>query len=131
MATDIQNRTDIQRLVDTFYQRIRQHPELGHVFDTVAQVNWETHLPKMYNFWEHTLFGARTYKGNPMQPHLKLHQRFPLSEALFEQWLTLFKRTVDDLFAGPIAERAKARAEAIANMMVQRLYSHSPFNFTE
>ncbi len=131
MAKDITCRQDIITLVNTFYERVQQHPQLGYVFNTVAQVHWDTHLPKMYDFWENTLFGARTYKGNPLQPHLDLHQQYPLTETLFQEWLQLFQQTVGDLFAGPVADRAITRVQAIARMMVQRIHSDSPFQFTE
>ncbi len=131
MARDIRNREDVEQLVHTFYDRIQQHPRLGYIFNQVATINWDLHLPKMVNFWENILFGTGKYKGNPLAVHQKVHQQHPLNETLFEEWLMLFTKTVDDLFSGASATRAKERAAAIAQMMLQRLQEHSPFSYSE
>ncbi len=128
---DITTRDDVKQLVHTFYQRIQHHPQLGYIFNTVAATDWDHHLPKMVNFWENILFGTGSYKGNPMAPHERIHQMHTLSEALFQEWLSLFEETVDSLFVGPLANRAKERAAAIAQMMVQRLHSTTPFRYSE
>ena len=63
---DLRDRADIVRLVDRFYERIREDEALGPIFDRVAQVDWATHLPKMYDFWDTVLFRAGTFRGNPL-----------------------------------------------------------------
>ena len=50
MKTDIRNRKDIELLVDTFYDKIKTDAVIGFLFTEIAQVNWETHLPRMYDF---------------------------------------------------------------------------------
>ena len=69
---DILGRPDIERLVNAFYIKVRADEPLGHVFDGVAKVNWETHLPKLYDFWDTVLFRAGTFRGNPIAAHMKL-----------------------------------------------------------
>ena len=56
MKTDIRNRKDIEKLVNTFYDKVKTDDVIGYLFNDVAKVNWENHLPKMYNFWENILF---------------------------------------------------------------------------
>jgi hemoglobin len=68
----------------------------------------------MYAFWEFLLLGKDTYRGNPLEPHRRLHGLVPLTAAHFERWLELFTGTVDELYAGLNAEEAKNRARLIA-----------------
>ena len=67
----------------------------------------------MYSFWEFLLLGKDTYKGNPMEVHQHLHRMVPLTEEHFTRWLQLFQSTVDEHFAGLVAEEAKNRAALI------------------
>ena len=117
MKMDIANRTDIQLLVDTFYTKVRADATIGYLFNDVARVTWELHLPRMYDFWENILFQTGSFKGNPMAAHVQLHQKSPLTAGHFEQWLKLFLATVDELFEGDKAELIKQRARSIATMM--------------
>jgi hemoglobin len=117
MKNDISNRADIQQLVDTFYIKVRADETIGYLFNDVAKVNWEQHLPRMYDFWENILFQTGSFKGNPMAAHVQLHQKSPLSAAHFDRWQQLFFATVDELFEGDMAELIKQRALSIATMM--------------
>ena len=117
MKKDISNRADIQQLVDTFYLKVRADETIGYLFNEVAQVNWEQHLLRMYDFWENILFQTGSFKGNPMAAHVQLHQKSPLSAAHFDRWQQLFLATVDELFEGDMAELIKQRALSIATMM--------------
>jgi hemoglobin len=60
MKTDIRNRKDIELLVNAFYDKIKTDGVIGFLFTEVAKVNWETHLPRMYDFWENILFLPET-----------------------------------------------------------------------
>ena len=121
MLTDIQNREDIIRLVDVFYDQVVEDEQLGYLFNDVAKVNWATHKPIMYDFWESLLLESSHYGRNAMQPHLNLHQRSPLLPAHFAQWEKLFIATVDSLFVGDIANKAKSRALSISTVMQTRI----------
>lgn len=118
---DIDSREDIERLVDTFYDRIRSDDILGPIFNDVARVDWAGHLPKMYAFWEAVLFGTAGFKGNPLAVHLQLAEITPLGAREFDRWLALFQANVDGLFSGPVAGEAKQRAERIAVVMQQHI----------
>ena len=112
---DITNASDIKTLIDHFYGKVQQDEAIGYIFNEIAQVNWEHHLPIMYAFWEFLLLNSSdTYRGNPIQKHFDLHQKHPLKAADFDRWLLLFQSSVDELFAGPTAETAKFKAYAIA-----------------
>ncbi|HEY0679214.1 MAG TPA: group III truncated hemoglobin [Chitinophagaceae bacterium] len=114
---DIENKQDIVLLINSFYNRVRANEIIGYIFNDIAKVDWEHHLPVMYDFWESVLFHTGPYAGNPMIVHKKLHQRHPLNPAHFAEWLKLFNATVDDLFEGLNAELIKQRAASIAMVM--------------
>ena len=115
MKPDISNPVDIRTLIDTFYTKVQTDELIGFIFNEIAQVNWSHHLPVMYAFWEFLLLGTPdAYRGNPIQKHFDLHQKFPLKIEHFDRWVNLFQTTVDEIFEGPVAESAKFRAFAIA-----------------
>ena len=111
----LETRDDIRLLVDSFYSKVREDGYIGPVFTDIANVDWEEHLPKLYNFWADLLLGEDTYRGRPFPPHMKLN----LQPGHFEQWLRLFVATVDEHFVGLKADEAKHRAYRIArNFMI-------------
>lgn len=117
MQKDIENRQDIELLIRSFYDKVVKDDTIGYIFNDVARVNWDVHLPIMYNFWENVIFNVGTYRGNPMQLHKELNTKEPLTPEHFTQWLALFTTTVNELFAGAKAELAKQRALSISTMI--------------
>ena len=113
---DITTIQDIQLLVNTFYESVRES-EIGFFFEEIAQVNWEKHLPKMYIFWQALLFADVKFDGNPMGAHFPINEIIPMEKKHFEAWLKLWKETVDENFFGKMAESAKNKAENIAKLM--------------
>ena len=83
----------ISLLVETFYSRIREHQELGPIFNHTIDGNWEIHLAKMKTFWSSIALKTNTYKGKPMPAHQKLSG---VSHKNFEDWLSLFRQTLED-----------------------------------
>ena len=122
---DIAGRPEIEKLVNAFYDRVRGDDLLGFIFDKEAQTNWETHLPKMYSFWETVLFRSGGYTGNPIAAHGSLLAQTPMGREQFNRWLELFKATVDDLFNGEKADHIKNCAEDMANVIHARI-NHVP-----
>jgi hemoglobin len=122
MKKDIQNRKDIEHLVDSFYAKVQQDALLGPYFIDKAKVNFEKHLPIMYDFWENILFFTGSYEGNPMQVHRGMHQVHPLSMKHFQQWMQLFTGTVDELFKGKNADFVKERALSISTIIQIKLF---------
>ena len=117
MKTDIQTRADVELLVNRFYEQVKADATIGYIFNDLVKVNWETHLPVMYDFWESVIFFTGGYNGNPMITHRKLHQIAHLTAEHFKAWLTIFTSTVDELFKGDKAELAKQRAISMATVM--------------
>ena len=117
MKNDIQNITDIKLLVDTFYGKIREDQLLKDIFNNKIQDRWPQHLAKMYNFWQTVLLDEHTYYGSPFVPHAKL----PVDLEHFDEWLRLFNSTVDDLFKGEKAEKAKWQGQRMAEMFHSKI----------
>lgn len=108
---------DIQKLVDSFYEKVRLDDLLGNIFDSIIKDRWPQHLEKMYRFWQTVLLEAHTYSGRPFAPHANL----PVSKMHFERWLMLFEETVDETFIGENAIIAKSRAANMAEMFFMKI----------
>lgn len=114
---DLAGRADIERLVNTFYDRVRNDNLLGFIFNDVAKTNWSTHLPKMYAFWETVIFAAGTFSGNPLSAHSRLVPLTAMGRPQFDRWLEIFTSTVNLLFAGEKADHIKNCAADMANVI--------------
>jgi hemoglobin len=122
---DITTEEDIKQLVDSFYERVGRDELLGPVFNEIARVEWEHHLPTMYSFWSTMLFRTASYKGRPWPKHAPL----PVRKEHFERWISLFCQTVDSLFAGKKASEAKSAALSIADTFQNRFGIFNPYLF--
>jgi hemoglobin len=109
---DINDRSDVELLVNTFYTQVRADELIGPIFENVIGNNWAPHLDKMYRFWETLLLYNHTYSGSPFPPHQKL----PIEKEHFDRWMQLFIREVDRLFKGERADEAKWRAQKMADL---------------
>lgn len=125
MKHDIESRNDIIELVNTFYHRVRADETIGYIFEEVAKVDWDEHLPKMYSFWSSLLLGEHSYYGNPMAKHIGLSKITAMTETEFSAWLRHFTATVDDLFEGAKATEAKIRGGNIARLMQHNIQMYA------
>jgi hemoglobin len=99
-------------LVDRFYARVRQDPEIGPVFNAAIK-DWDVHLEKLAAFWSSVMLTSGRYKGNPFAAHVK----HPLTPAMFERWLALWGQTVDEMFEPAVAAQFRAKAQRIAESL--------------
>lgn len=118
---DLETREDIELLVNTFYKKVQKDSTIGFFFNDVAKVDWNKHLPNMYDFWESILFGKAVYKGNPMQKHFPINDLVPLEKKHFEHWLFLWRETITKLFNGENTQLALYKANNIANLMSYKM----------
>ncbi len=125
MKKDITTRKDIELLVNEFYKKIKQDETIGFIFYDIAKVNWEKHLPVMYDFFENMLFYTGSYTGNPMELHKHINRLFPLTDEHFKRWNLLFSTTVDELFKGDTAKLVKMRALSISTVMHIKIAAES------
>ncbi len=122
---DIQHRKDIEFLIDKFYKRVITDDLIGFFFTEVIKIDWDKHMPIMYDFWETTLLGKMKYKGNPMVKHIALNQKEPMSPKHFERWLELWETTIKENFSGQKADEAVQRATQIGELMKYMITQHT------
>jgi hemoglobin len=101
----------------TFYEKVKKDDTIGYIFNDIAKINWGHHIPIICDFWETLLLNGTSYRNNAMAVHYTLNRKIPLEEKHFQRWLQLFFETVDDLFSGDIATKAKKKAKSIAALM--------------
>lgn len=102
---EIQGPEEIRLLVNTFYYRAKKD-DLLSVFFAHGMGNRPHALEPLYAYWENILMEEEITGEMPFPKHADL----PLTHQHFDRWLSLFLQTVDDLFIGVVAERAKFRA---------------------
>jgi hemoglobin len=98
----------IRRMVEIFYGRVRQDPQLGPVFERRIGCEWDAHLDRMMDFWSSILLATGRYQGNPLRVHRGIDE---LEPAHFDRWLELFAEVVRDLFSPELAADLHARAQ--------------------
>lgn len=100
MNRDIKDLNDIRILVDTFYEHAATDNLLGSIFSKIEN----SHLNKdaLYKYWE-TVLLTHTSPIEQFPKHIELM----FSPQHFVRWLTMFLETIDTLFSGPTAEKAK------------------------
>lgn len=114
---EIESREDISRLVHTFYAYIRKHHLLGDIFNShISEEEWPPHLEKLTDFWETILFGIPKFKGNPTMKHLIVDRNlnYGITQNHFNEWVALWHSTIDSMFEGKVATRAKEASEQMA-----------------
>ena len=121
MKRDIENRDDIDLLMQIFYQRAMADETIGYIFTDVAKLDLKHHLPIIGDFWETLLFQSGSYQKhgrNPLMVHGELNEKEPLLPIHFERWLEIFTDAVDELFYGERSDFLKMRARMIGNRML-------------
>lgn len=118
---EIRSREDIEFLVDTFYKKVLDDEVIGYIFTEVAKLDWDSHMPIMYDFWETMLLGNMLYKGNPMLKHIALDQKEKLTAQHFDRWIQLWRETLENHFTGEKATEAIQRAEMMRQLMQYKI----------
>ncbi len=114
---DILTLDDVKLLVNTFYDKVREDELIGPIFNERIRDRWPEHLEKMYTFWQTVLLGEHTYYGSPFPPHAQL----PVEHHHFQRWLSLFSKTLQELFTGEKAKEALWRADKMAEMFQYKI----------
>ncbi len=119
--SDIENRADIEKLIVSFYEKVKLDTTIGFIFNEVVAMDWPHHIPVIVDFWETILLDNPVYKKNAMEVHYDLNKKVALKKEHFTSWLHLFTSTVDELFEGKIAALAKTRAKSIGHLMLFKM----------
>lgn len=88
-------------------------------------MDWQVHIPIMYDFWESTLFQLAKYKGNPMKIHLAFNDIKPITEVHFDTWISIWENTIRNMYAGDRAEEAIKKAIEIGQLMNYKIKNYS------
>lgn len=127
--TDIQNRKDVELLVHTFYGKVREHENLGPIFNGIIE-DWPQHLQHLSDFWEMVLLqtGPGARKFNPVRVHREVDQKVEhsISQVHFGNWLELWFQTLAENFEGKNADYAKEHARNMASILFFRIYEVRP-----
>ncbi len=123
MRDDIQNREDVFTLISRFYSKVRKNPEIGYFFNESIE-DWDEHLEKLTDFWESNLFFKGLYSGNPQKAHIKVDQehKHTIASEHFGIWLNLWFETIDELFKGELANRAKNNARKMSSHLYLKIF---------
>lgn len=81
----------IKNLVTHFYQKIQCDKVLGPIFNDIAQVDWDHHIPLLCQFWNSIMLKTNEYHGNAYRKHVILGETTQLTEAHFSRWLVIFQ----------------------------------------
>ena len=114
---------NIEKMVLIFYRKILKDDLVAPFFvaklgDDMKNEYWKPHLEILINFWSSMTLGEGTYTGNPFAPHTQLGA---LTREVFEQWLELFFKTLDEVYAPHIGNIFKERSMAIAGNFMRNL----------
>lgn len=125
----IESRKDVHQLVTAFYAKIRQDELLGPIFNKhIATEQWPEHLDKLTDFWETNLFGIPKFKGNPTAKHRDVDAglNHSIEQTHFGKWLQLWFETINELFEGELAERAKNAARMMSTGQFMAIWNNRP-----
>ena len=106
MKKDIETRSDVTLLVETFYQKLVADALMSPHFQ---QTDFEHHMPRMIGFWAFILLDEPMQIGNVFDAHRHLD----IDDRHFKVWIETFCQTVDALFEGKNAQKAKQNAQVI------------------
>jgi hemoglobin len=105
---------DIRLLVELFYARVCNDPELSPVF-AAAVLDWPDHHRRLTDFWSSVMLASGRYKGNPVALHMR-HAEF-LTPERFERWLALWRATSNELLPPDDAIAVQGKAARIAESL--------------
>ena len=95
--------------------------ELSPIFIDVASVDLTVHLPIIKSYWAKLLLGDKSYQRHTMNIHRVVHSKQKLTKDNFNRWLVFFEATIDSMYVGSCADRAKGLAATIASNMSRAL----------
>ncbi|MCU4156337.1 group III truncated hemoglobin [Carboxylicivirga sp. A043] len=129
----LQTRNDIELLVRQFYSKIQIDDLLGPFFNKMIpnEIEWEKHYQLLTDFWELNLMEVKGFDGNPAKAHHGVDKAFKQSITTkhFDRWVELWTETIDQLYEGEMAEKAKMRAQNMAKGMYKKIVDQRPGGF--
>jgi hemoglobin len=108
----------VARLVDAFYDLVKQHPELAPIFpDDLTETK-----EKQYMFLTQFLGGPTLYSDVHGHPMLRArHMKFPITPKRAEAWLSCMKEAMDRIgLEGDVRKSIFERLTLTAHHMVNQ-----------
>jgi hemoglobin len=108
----------LARLVDTFYDLVKQHPDLAPIFpDDLTETK-----EKQYQFLTQFLGGPPLYSERHGHPMLRArHMRFPITPKRAEAWLSCMSEAMDRVgLQGDVRKAIFERLTLTAHHMVNQ-----------
>ena len=115
-SRDISTANDVGVAVRRFYRAVIADPLLGPLFERYG-VDWPHHIPKLVRYWEHVLLDRPGSAVNTIAIHAPVQRTTPFDAEHVDRWLDLWDDTLDSLYVGAVAERAKARARQVGRAL--------------
>jgi len=117
-ADALQNGIDdafISRLVESFYEAVRDDDMLGPIFAERIG-DWPHHLARMKDFWASIMLESGRFSGSPMRKHIAIGG---LDAAHFARWQMLWGRTLERMAPSPtVADRFREAAQRIGESLL-------------
>jgi hemoglobin len=88
---------EIRRVVQAFYKKVLNHPELGHFFSHIN--DFAEHEQRIVDFWWMSMGGK--LDEPPKIDMIGKHFPLGIKEADLQQWLALFSETLEEQLDGP------------------------------
>ncbi|HEY3798141.1 MAG TPA: group III truncated hemoglobin [Caulobacteraceae bacterium] len=102
----------IERLIRSFYDRVRRDELLGPVFASRIS-DWEPHLQQMFAFWSSVALMTGRYHGQPMARHAPLG----IDARHFDRWLAVFAETAREVCPPAAADHFVALSRRIGESL--------------
>ncbi len=86
---------------------------------------WLPHIEKITDFWNSIIFSSIDYIGNPVEKHIEVDKKsnYKIDQNHFDQWLSLWYQSIDNLYMGKNANILKDKARNIAHIMWIKIFS--------
>lgn len=112
----------VQHIVQVFYRRAQAHPELGHFFSPVEDI--QSHQRRLSDFWWQALGGQL---DQPAQFDM-IGKHFPLGiqDAELEAWLVLFAHVLGENLDLSLANAWMNKTLNVAARLKQIVIDHKP-----
>lgn len=107
----------IECLVTHFYHKVQNDELLGPIFNNVAKVNWDEHIPLLCKFWNNIMLKSNEYHGNAYQKHVAIKAHISIHEEHFNRWLNLFKEEAENHLPNEAAKEIIYKASLIAESL--------------
>lgn len=117
--SDITSAADITFLIETFYQRTLQNPELAFFLEPISRQ--AQHRNRVTDYWVSHLMRSGS-SMIPMKPLLDVVRSLdePLERYHFEEWSRMWKATIDEFFEGEKANEAKEHGHYLSRFLYMK-----------